>query len=304
MPPISGSVRVAGFIAPTDSTDVYPVTDDIYNKGGFRPVANAAGRIAITAERRKIGMLVYQLDTGKFWQLIGGIADINWTLVTIGGGGGIDPDPAVWVTNRVETEMFTGLPVGPGLYHSGNLYVNYIAGTLLMIQAPYQLMRVNVPAAAKPIMMFGREMNGSIMDWVAEGFGIGADGTMTPANFLHASFVIGWQDFGDIVEDLNDYIVFEKKVGDNTLWASISTATGPDHFSVDTGLLWVQDEVHKYEILIDPVLFTADFYQDDIGDVVWPDSAPRPWKFYAPGDLSEIEYPILYQFPWFVSMHK
>ena len=34
MAAIPGSVRVGGFIAPTDSTDTYAVTDDAYGRGG------------------------------------------------------------------------------------------------------------------------------------------------------------------------------------------------------------------------------------------------------------------------------
>ncbi len=85
MAPIPGSVRVTGFIAPTDSTDTYATQDDTYNRGGYRAVANAAARLAITMDRRKEGMLVKQLDTGAFWTLSGGIADINWVLQTLGG---------------------------------------------------------------------------------------------------------------------------------------------------------------------------------------------------------------------------
>lgn len=89
MAPIPGSVRVTGFIAPTDSTDIYATQDDAYNRGGYRPVADAAARLAITMDRRKEGMLVKQLDTGAFWTLSGGIADINWLLQTFGGGGAV-----------------------------------------------------------------------------------------------------------------------------------------------------------------------------------------------------------------------
>jgi hypothetical protein len=87
MAPIPGSVRFTGFVAPTDSTDTYAVTDETYNRGGYRTVADAAGRLAITMDRRLEGMLVKQLDTGVFWTLTGGIADINWIIQTFGAGG-------------------------------------------------------------------------------------------------------------------------------------------------------------------------------------------------------------------------
>jgi hypothetical protein len=66
MTAIPGSVRVTGFLAPSDSADTYAVTDDAYHRGGFRPVANAAARDAITEGRRKVGMLVYCIAEDKY----------------------------------------------------------------------------------------------------------------------------------------------------------------------------------------------------------------------------------------------
>lgn len=84
MAPIPGVVRFTGMVGPTDSLDVYATQSEVYNLGGFRAVANAAGRTGITTERRKIGMLVFQVDTSEYWTLIGGIADINWVLAPFG----------------------------------------------------------------------------------------------------------------------------------------------------------------------------------------------------------------------------
>lgn len=80
---IPGSVRVAGFIAPTDSTDTYAVTDETYNRGGYRTVADLTARNAITADRRKEGMLVRVAASGDTYVLVGGITDANWTLFTL-----------------------------------------------------------------------------------------------------------------------------------------------------------------------------------------------------------------------------
>jgi len=82
---IPGSVRVAGFIAPTDSTDTYAVTDETYNRGGYRTVADIASRNAITSDRRKEGMMVRVSGTGDTYILVGGILDANWSLVSFGG---------------------------------------------------------------------------------------------------------------------------------------------------------------------------------------------------------------------------
>jgi hypothetical protein len=90
MAPIPGSVRVTGFIAPSDSGDLYAAQDEFYNRGGWRTVADITARNAITADRRKIGMIVRVLNAGggieKFFTLVGGIADINWVEQNFGGG--------------------------------------------------------------------------------------------------------------------------------------------------------------------------------------------------------------------------
>ena len=86
---IPGSVRVGGFIAPSDSTDTYATQSEEWGRGGWRTVADITARNAITADRRKIGMLVRVFDGGtgteKFYTLVGGIADGNWTEQNFGG---------------------------------------------------------------------------------------------------------------------------------------------------------------------------------------------------------------------------
>jgi len=82
MAAIPGSVRVGGFIAPTDSSDTYASQSELYHHGGYRTVATIAERNAIPAPRRKEGMLVKVLDAGggieKLYALTGGILDGNW----------------------------------------------------------------------------------------------------------------------------------------------------------------------------------------------------------------------------------
>ncbi len=77
-------VRVTGQLVPSDDTDTYSVTSELYQHGGYKSVSNEAGRLAITPDRRKTGMLVYQEDTKAFWTLSGGVLDANWVEVPIG----------------------------------------------------------------------------------------------------------------------------------------------------------------------------------------------------------------------------
>jgi hypothetical protein len=85
MAAIPGGVRFTGFVSPSDTADTYAVIDNIYGKGGYREVANNTERDAITVPRRREGMMVYVQDVHKFYYLLGGIDNINWTEFTGGG---------------------------------------------------------------------------------------------------------------------------------------------------------------------------------------------------------------------------
>ncbi len=103
-------------MAPTDSTDVYPVTDVIYQKGGYLSVANAAARLAITTERRSLGMLVREEDTGSVYMLIGGIADINWTAQAVMSSG------AALMTSGNVVSIVSGMALPSGVYQVSGVY--------------------------------------------------------------------------------------------------------------------------------------------------------------------------------------
>jgi len=75
---IPGSVRVTGFIAPTDSNDTYPTHSEEYNKGGFRSVADTTERDAIPASRRSNGMVVRCVSNAKYYTLAGGLTNAYW----------------------------------------------------------------------------------------------------------------------------------------------------------------------------------------------------------------------------------
>ena len=73
MAKIEGGVPVAGCIAPTDSSDVYPVTDPKYQKGGYRVVNDVAEMESITAARREEGMIVYVVSESATYRLKNGV---------------------------------------------------------------------------------------------------------------------------------------------------------------------------------------------------------------------------------------
>jgi hypothetical protein len=67
---IPGTIPVTGIIAPTASNDTYAVIDPIYGIDGLRSVANSTERNAITSERKREGMLVYQRSDSKYYKLL------------------------------------------------------------------------------------------------------------------------------------------------------------------------------------------------------------------------------------------
>lgn len=135
MTAIPGSVRFTGFIAPSDSTDTYAVTDDVYHRGGFRPVANTTARDAITADRRKQGMWVYSIADAKTYTLSGGITNGDWVEVTMGGAP-IAPEfslvsPRAIVTEDHGKQLLAAAMVGGGFLY--NIDHSVAAGTTVRI---------------------------------------------------------------------------------------------------------------------------------------------------------------------------
>ena len=90
MASIPGSVRVGGFIAPSDTTDTYATHDSLYGRGGLKEVSSTEERDAIPADRRREGMIVYVGGVVQVnYQLIGGIDNANWAALETSGGGGV-----------------------------------------------------------------------------------------------------------------------------------------------------------------------------------------------------------------------
>lgn len=87
------AVTVIDTIKPKNDGD-FPVLEDVDLQGGFRTVADATERDAIPPERRKEGMLVYQLDEEKYYKLT---AVGDWEEAKMGADAGGMP--------RVHTEI-------------------------------------------------------------------------------------------------------------------------------------------------------------------------------------------------------
>lgn len=144
MAAIPGSVRVAGFIAPTDSTDTFAVTDEIYNRGGYRSVLTIEDRNNITADRRKIGMLVYVIGNDEYYTLKTGILNTDWVKWSVASSGTTLSDlddvlivgptqnstltydlaSGTWQSSRTGTGL-TNIPARTVLYGNGTNLIGY-----------------------------------------------------------------------------------------------------------------------------------------------------------------------------------
>lgn len=85
MAELKGTV-IASRIVPSDSLDTYATHDADYGRGGYRSVADLAERDSIPEPRRKVGMKVFVNDIGTEYQLVNGITNINWEVISSGSG--------------------------------------------------------------------------------------------------------------------------------------------------------------------------------------------------------------------------
>lgn len=70
--------KVTSEIVPNDSLDNIATHDDYFGAGGYRVIPTIELRDAIYSSRRKVGMMVYVVEVGAFYQLKGGIENANW----------------------------------------------------------------------------------------------------------------------------------------------------------------------------------------------------------------------------------
>jgi hypothetical protein len=116
---IPGSVPITGFIAPTDSGDLFATHDEMYGRGGYRTVLNLTERDSITQDRRKVGMLVYVQSDGNIYRLGVGLSNSDWIIYT--GSGTAPPETS---NQKVYIIAGEGLPAYRVVYvHNNKAYM-------------------------------------------------------------------------------------------------------------------------------------------------------------------------------------
>lgn len=115
-------IRVTGTIVPTSPLDDFATHEAQYGKGGYRSVADAAARDAITTERREAGMMVITLDTGQKWILQNDLT--TWMLETISSALTLTGDVTGSGTNSIATTLINS-GVTAGIYGSASQIAQY-----------------------------------------------------------------------------------------------------------------------------------------------------------------------------------
>ena len=318
MPPIPGAVVVTGFLGPSDSGDTYACYDDTYNKGGFRPVANNAGRTGIPAARRKEGMLIYQIDTTDFWTLNGGIADINFQNLGPLAGSGVPgyygsgvggPNPGTspidpgdiknnsvqWLWSSIDTNQPAPLDFHwftQGLVRWYTLDANPLVpftgvdfGTGLGFLTYFGVTPAGPGTATMNFTCQPAMAANNIGQWFQiQAFGIKANDA---ADFLATSFEIGWNADGSGASGAES-IIYAKHATSNKLWAEVnSLATGGVTFAVDTGITMANGEPPRKMAIVISDTDEATFYVNDVSVAVidigtagfWPNTAlDKLWR--------------------------
>jgi len=151
---IPGSVSLTGFIAPTDSTDVFAVTKPIYGLGGLRTVSGMTELSAITTQRREVGMIVYVSGTSEYYKLESGLTNSDWTLLNIGSGSSISGyflalSGGTVTGDTYFTQGLSAFTFSAGTINSGstNLYDIFLTGPQTYVQPGLNTYTGGTPSA-------------------------------------------------------------------------------------------------------------------------------------------------------------
>ncbi len=175
---IPGGMPIEGCICPTAVDDVHAVTDERFNRGGWRTVADLAGRDNITANRRTVGMLVNVLGD-HIYELGPGLTNTDWTVFETGGGGsiahmsltargiinGASTSPVSILSGITGTIDKIQVSVAAGNEGTGNVHFDLTVGGQVVMQSENS----DLSLADDYIETIGKEVTGETLDAVFTG---------------------------------------------------------------------------------------------------------------------------------------
>jgi hypothetical protein len=104
MASIPGTV-INSRIVPSDSSDNYATHDAQFGRDGWRSVANISERDAIYSSRRVEGMAVWVQNISAGYQLLGGISNSNWTLLSVGSNADITKSEVAAISAGLQSQI-------------------------------------------------------------------------------------------------------------------------------------------------------------------------------------------------------
>lgn len=111
----NNGILVVDTLKPYDSSDVYPVTESTYVKGGHHQTATLTDRDNIPTERRLEGMTCWVVSESKSYRLVGGITNSDWVAETSSFDGMVQSGPKT-STNEFILITINGTPYKIALF--------------------------------------------------------------------------------------------------------------------------------------------------------------------------------------------
>jgi hypothetical protein len=173
---INGSIPVTGFIAPTDTTDTYAVTDAIYGIDGLRNVPTHTDMYNIPLERRRSGMIVGVISDNTYWRLLPSTGSNIWNIGSASNWEEFTVSEGLFKSGSIigiSYSFVAQVMSGAGLTSNGGVF-DIVAGSGITVSA--DLVSVDYTSVAQVMSGAGLTSNGGVFDIVAgSGITVSAD---------------------------------------------------------------------------------------------------------------------------------
>jgi hypothetical protein len=161
---INGSIPVTGFIAPTDTTDTYAVTDAIYGIDGLRNVPTHTDMYNIPLERRRSGMIVGVISDNTYWRLLPSTGSNIWNIGSASNWEEFTVSEGLFKSGSIigiSYSFVAQVMSGAGLTSNGGVF-DIVAGSGITVSA--DLVSVDYTSVAQVMSGAGLTSNGSSID--------------------------------------------------------------------------------------------------------------------------------------------